>query len=360
MTISDNNTIRDMPRKSIPSWIKREIVKLWLHGSKRPEICEKVGYSEGAVWSVINEFKEKAKEQSLEEATRIYKVKEDLDTLREITSYIKSWMSVEDAIEGLKVSKELLNAGVEYKELKDFLNVYKMVSSNNFPSEAFIRSALDLYEISKESGLSPQEVTKHHEEVLGELREMEKRLEALKVKVSGLEEKRNQVVELERRISRAKRELTECNASISRLKSMKETLKKEISDAIAKGENAIGILNAKMSQSSEKSKALMEEVQRLEREVKVRSGMASEAERKFKEFDGKLEAYKALNPLLKLVVNCEGERHQVLPIALMFNERLCEWFKTHSPRNYLLESGLKSLINNLMEEIGLERQQRLP
>jgi len=141
---------------------------------------------------------------------------------------------------------------------------------------------------------------------------------------------------------------------------MKETLKKEISDAIAKGENAIGILNAKMSQSSEKSKALMEEVQRLEREVKVRSGMASEAERKFKEFDGKLEAYKALNPLLKLVVNCEGERHQVLPIALMFNERLCEWFKTHSPRNYLLESGLKSLINNLMEEIGLERQQRLP
>jgi uncharacterized protein YeeX (DUF496 family) len=102
-----------MPRKPIPNWIKREVVKLWLQGFKREEIAEKLKISSGSMWNVINEFKEKAKELTLEEAARIYDVEGDVEALHQLADYVRSWMSIEDAAEVFSIYKELQDAGVK-------------------------------------------------------------------------------------------------------------------------------------------------------------------------------------------------------------------------------------------------------
>jgi predicted nucleic acid-binding Zn-ribbon protein len=258
--------VRKLPRKPIPNWIKREVVKLWLQGFKREEIAEKLKISSGSVWNVINEFKEKAKELTLEEAARIYDVEGDVEALRQLADYVRSWMDIKDATEVFSIYKELQDAGVKPNELKDFLEVYKATSSGKFSVSDFISSAIDLHKMAKEMGFSLKEITVEYQKKLNEFKSLEARVKSLNKEIAGLEKVRAQAIKLKKSLSEAEQELNVCNELIGRLEARRKSLEKEVAEA----EERVRQLRAEIPQISRKVEDLRAERGKLEGDVESR------------------------------------------------------------------------------------------
>jgi DNA repair exonuclease SbcCD ATPase subunit len=254
-----------LPRKPIPNWIKREVVKLWLQGLKREEIAEKLGISSGSVWNVIDEFKKKAEELTLEEAARIYGVGDDVEALRQLASYVGSWMNVKDAVEGFSIYKELRDSGVNLNELKDFLKIYNAISGK-LSARDFIKAVVDLYGIAKEAGLSPKEVAVEYQKKLNELKSLEARVKSLSKEIEGLEEMRAQAIKLRRSLSEAERILNVLSELIERLEARRKLLEEEV----AEEEERVRKLHAEILQLSGRVEDLKAERNKLEGDVESR------------------------------------------------------------------------------------------
>ncbi len=149
-----------MPRAPISNQRKLEIVKLWLIERLTYEkISERTGVSIGRISEVINEFKRTAKTLSLEEAVRIYGVKDEVELLLDLSSDLRrAGITVSEAKEGAQLLKKLQELGVKRDDLEGWIKLCQKISPSSYPINDFISASIELSKLENETGLSFREL----------------------------------------------------------------------------------------------------------------------------------------------------------------------------------------------------------
>lgn len=258
-----------MPRRPISPQKRCEIIRLWLvEHLTYGEIRERTGVSMGMISETVNEFKKKAKEMSLEEAARIFGVKDEVSALLDLSEDLKeAGITVSEAKDGAALLRKLNEMNVKIDNVESWVNLCSEISQPNFPTDEFVEAAIKLSRLERETGLDYKRLISEYEGKLGKLNEMRTTIETLNGEIKDLKEKRSLKNKLEKRIIEAKRKLNAYETSIKKLEGKKKTLEEELRHSIAKGEEAIDFLNAKIEELSNNVKALEEEQKRLNEEL---------------------------------------------------------------------------------------------
>jgi len=258
-----------MPRTPISDEKKFEIVRLWLIERLTYEkISKRTGVSLGKISDVINDFKAKAKELSLEEAARIYDVEDKVGRLLDLSEHLRrAGTTVSEAVEGAALLRKLKEMGVQMDEVGSWIKLCQKISQPDYPVSDFIQAAIRLSKLESETGLDYRELLSIYERRLSELREMEAKIKTLREEVKDLEEKRSLKIRLERQISKAEQKLHMYRESVSELEAKKRSLEEELTQLKKKGEMEVSALMAKISELSKGLEALKEERKRLDEDL---------------------------------------------------------------------------------------------
>jgi len=258
-----------MPRPPLSNEKKFEIVRLWLiERLTYIEISKRTGVSTGAISEVINDFKAKAKELSLEEAARIYNVGDEVSQLLDLSEHLKrAGAAVSEAVEGAALLRRLKEMGVQIDDVESWIKLCQRMSQPDYPIKDFVPAAMRLSKLEGETGLDYGKLLSGYEMKLSELREVEAKIKALKGEVKDLEEKRSLANRLERQVSEAEKRLRIYRKSVSELEDRKRSIEEGLKYSMTEGEKAINVLSAKINELSKKLEALEGERRRLEEEL---------------------------------------------------------------------------------------------
>jgi len=265
-----------LPRRPISPQKRCEIIRLWLvEHLTYEEIRERTGVSMGIISETVSEFKKKAREMSLEEAARIFGVKDEVSALLDLSKDLKeAGITVSEAKRGACLLAKLDEMNVKIDDVESWINLCREISQPNFPANEFVEAAIKLSKLERETGLDYKHLISEYEWKLGKLKQaqvtietLKEEINALEKEVKGLEEKRSLKDKLEKRIIEARSELNAYETSIKELESRKKTLEEDLRHSIAKGKETLGFLNAKIEELSKNVKALEEEQKRLNEEL---------------------------------------------------------------------------------------------
>ena len=184
-----------MPRAPISPQKKYEVIKNWLERQTHEENSRRTGISVGSISNIINEFKEKAREMSLEEAARVFGVGDEVSALLDLSDDLKrEGVTVREAKEGVIVLKELKGLNVTADNVRSWIELCKRLSQPNYPVEEFVSSSIRLMSLEAEYGVNYRALIgdfeakgKERERLSKELRELAQRLQALKSEVEKIE-----------------------------------------------------------------------------------------------------------------------------------------------------------------------------
>jgi len=206
-----------MIKISLPK--KLLVIRLYLEGLPYGEIAAKAGVSTGAVANIVEELKS-GKLPGIEDLA------DQIDSLRELAVGLnKANISAVQAAVGLTVLNRLSDLSVEPKDIDQVAFLCHDLTAGEGDPKAFMKAALALEEVTKQTGLAPDALEKK----VKELQEAASQLEPL---ASEAKETKIEVVELVAK----KQELSD---EVSALSQQRDGLKKDIalkvkhSDALA-------------------------------------------------------------------------------------------------------------------------------
>jgi transposase-like protein/regulator of replication initiation timing len=177
-----------LPRRPISPQKKREIIRLWLVGRLTyEEIRERTGVSVGTISGTIKEFKKKANEMSLEEAARIFGVKDEVSALLDLSNDLKrNGLTLYEARQGVALLKDMASLGITEENIKPLLELCRRVSQPNCQPAKYISSALRLLRLEKETGMDYKKLLEDYEDKLAERAGFLEEIEKLKVQIVRL------------------------------------------------------------------------------------------------------------------------------------------------------------------------------
>jgi uncharacterized coiled-coil DUF342 family protein len=293
--------VRALPRPPIPPQRKYEVVKLWLVDRLTyEEIRKRTGISVGKISEIVNEFLEKARERSLEEAARIFGVGDEVGVLLDLSKTLReAGIAISEVKEVVGLLRKLSEMGVKVDNVKVWVEFFQRISQPGFPLREFVEAAIKLQNLEKQAGLSYESLISDYEEKLKEIKSMQKNIEVLRREIRDLEEKKKLATKLENRVLKAKQEL-------SRLENMKKFLEEEnkkLQNALILGEEAIKTLHAEIDKLSKTVEALETKRKRLEEEIAQKRGELENLSSKVSEMRSQYESLKVKYEDLRVLVN---------------------------------------------------------
>jgi len=194
-------------------------VRLYLEGLPYSEIAAKVGVSTGAVTNIVEELKA-GKLPGIED------VSDQVDALRELAVGLnKAHITAVQAAVGLIVLNRLADLGVEPKDIDQVASLCHDLTAGEGDPKAFMKAALTLEEVTKQTGLAPDE--------------LEKKVKGLQEAASQLEPLASEAKETKIEVDKLEAKKQELSDEVSALAQQQDGLKKDIalkvqhSDALA-------------------------------------------------------------------------------------------------------------------------------
>jgi len=301
------------------------IIRLYLEGPPYSEIAAKAGVSTGAITNIVEELKA-GKLPGIED------VSDQVDALRELAVGLnKAHITAVQAAVGLIVLNRLADLGVEPKDIDKVASICHDLTSGEGDPKTFMKAALALEEVRKQTGLAPDELEK---KVKG-LQEAASQLEPL---ASKAEEAKLQVDALETK----KQELSD---TVSALSQQQDALKQDIalkvhhSDALA----------AQTASLEEKAQAANIQLAGARENLKTLAKIGSPAELGKRLFEELVKLDKALG-LEEVIEAKEGE---LLKVKKAVSDARKEKVAIKAANDKLLEeqSGLKVVAEELKRHI---------
>lgn len=128
------------------------VVRLYLEGLPYSEIAAKSGISTGAITAIVGELKS-GKLPGIED------IIDQVDTLRELAVGLnKANMTAIQAAVGLIVLQRLSELDIEPKDIDHVASLCQDLTDGNTDAKAFMKAALALEKVKKETGLPPGEL----------------------------------------------------------------------------------------------------------------------------------------------------------------------------------------------------------
>jgi chromosome segregation ATPase len=270
-----------------------EVVKLWLvEHLTYEEIGEKTGISIGKISEIVNTFKEKAKETSLEEAARIFGAGDEVSALLDLSKTLKeAGATVNEAKGGAALLKKLNEMGVKMDDVESWVKLCQRMFEPGFPVREFVEATIKLSKLEGESKMDYKSLISEYERKWSELKELEAKVEALKGEAKDLEGKRSLLIKLNKQISEAERKLDVYRKSINELDAKKRHLERYLEEnlksSLDMGGKAVNLLKAEMDGLSKNVEALKSERSRLEEELTAKRRELAELDRKI--YEAKLQ-----------------------------------------------------------------------
>ena len=259
-----------MPRLPMSPQKRYEIIRLWLleHLTYK-EISKRVGVALGTVSKTVNEFKEKAREMTLEEAARMFGVEDEVSALLGLSEALKeAGVAVIESKRVASLLRKLNEMNVGVDEAESWVKLCQKLSRSNFPVSDFVEAAIRLSKLEMETGLDYRALISEYEKKLSKFK-------ALKKRVKDLERKRSLVAKLERRVVEAERRLSIYKALMESYRRLSTDVEKLI--------EVINPLKAKVCELSKNVRALKEERKRLDEELASKREELAKLNRKISE-----------------------------------------------------------------------------
>ena len=287
--------------------IKKEmsIIRLFLSGHSYQEIATKTGVSKGTVANVIAALKAgQFPEAQLpaEQIELLHELATDLHHLKQTPA---------QAIVGAGVLSHLNELGVEPAEIQAWATMCKDLTKDQAEAQDFVRAAFYLDKLSKNTGLTPQE--------------LESKVHALEEKVAHLEPKLQ--------------ELQVCQKKLEGLEKQRTALEQETS----KLQKEHGLLSNQVGQKEQRDSELSHRIQEFEQRLQVADERLALARKELKLLS-KLGL--SIDDLMGLEqrIGAISQRHGIKPAAL--RDRLL-----HELEQLDKGFGLESLVKEKRKEL---------
>jgi predicted nucleic acid-binding Zn-ribbon protein len=184
------------------------IIRLYLEGHPYSEIAAKAGVSTGAITNIVEELKA-GKLPGIED------VSGQLDALRELSvGLYKAHITAVQAAVGLIVLNRLADLGVEPKDIDKVASLCHDLTSGESDPKTFMKAALALEEVRKQTGLAPDE--------------LEKKVKGLQEAASQLEPLATKAKETEIEVDELAAQKQQLSQTVSALSQQQDSLKKDI------------------------------------------------------------------------------------------------------------------------------------
>ena len=307
-----------MPRHPLSPQKKYEIVRLWLvERLTYEEIKEKTGVSVGGISETVNEFKEKAKGMSLEEAARIFGVVDEVSALLDLSDDLKrAGLTLHEAKEGVALLKDMRNFGVTADNVRSWIELCRRLSQPNYPVKEFVSSSIRLMSLEAEYGVNYESLigdfeakAKERERLSKELQELAQRLQALKTEVEKIDGELRSKKETMQTLSKMESKLkTSIESYEARLKELQEKAQQNV-------------------QLEEDLRNKREQCEALDKSIGEKKGELSRLEDEHKGFKEKIDAcrkeYEELNSKLERL----RSEYNTLSQKVVENRRYCNLAK---------------------------------
>ena len=150
---------------------KHKAVKLFLTGLSYDEVAHRVGIAKGSVVNIINEFREGYLQVPPD-------MIEYVDALRQVAVDLrKNNTSIAQVQSCLKLDLKLREMGVSRENAEHWLDICHNIASPAVSTERFVAAALELSQVTSESGLSYADVLNDYSAKLSRSRELSKAIQ---------------------------------------------------------------------------------------------------------------------------------------------------------------------------------------
>lgn len=183
-------------------------IRLYLEGLPYGEIAAKAGVSTGAITNIVDELKG-GKLPGFEDLA------DQTDALRELAVGLnKAHITAVQAAVGLIVLNRLADLGVEPKDIDKVASLCHDLTAGEGDPKAFMKAALALEEVTKQTGLAPDE--------------LEKKVKGLQEAASELEPLASEAKEAKIEVDELEAKKQELSGTVSALSQQQDGLKKDI------------------------------------------------------------------------------------------------------------------------------------
>lgn len=212
-------TVRLSPQKV------SKIFRNYFSGMPQCEIAKKAAVDQSTVSIYSSRFKQKAAEVGLSTAGEEFGVFNEINALRSLSAELfKHNLTVEEANQGLMIMKAFVKIGIEPERHTTLVKICKEVDD-----PGFIQAALKLSRIETEGNMSYEEVVSRFERMTLELPSVENKLRKTQTKFKSLSDliaKRNQeLAKVEARLAQLQKD---AKAKLAKLEQEFENKKKEL------------------------------------------------------------------------------------------------------------------------------------
>jgi len=147
------------------------VIKLFLTGLSYDEIAQQAGIAKGSVVNIINEFREGFLPVPPD-------MTEYIDTLRQVAVDLrKSNTSIAQVKSCLRLNAKLKEIGVSNEDAEQWLDICDDIASPTVSTGQFVSAALELAQLSSDSGLSYGDVIADYNTKLNSSKELDKEVE---------------------------------------------------------------------------------------------------------------------------------------------------------------------------------------
>ncbi len=143
--------------KEIKISIKLKVVKSFLNGDTFDEIAKQLGIAKGSVVNIIDDFRNGL-------LPLPFGMAEYVDELRHLVIHLKKQQTTVAAVKPcLQIHTRMKEMGVGDEQVEQWLDISENIASTTVTNNQFIKSALELAEVTAANGMSYQSVVEDYE-----------------------------------------------------------------------------------------------------------------------------------------------------------------------------------------------------
>jgi len=183
-------TVATMPKK-VEDWQEDQVIELYLKGYTEKMIEGEADVGHTKQREVIRKFVRESEKLGIDEAAQLHGVREIIEDVHRLSGQLRTHkLTIEDAAQGLVISKRLGQVGLSDDRALDFIDeVMDRVKREAFSVSEVVTYAKEMDDVETETGLSAHGVvsdledkTERREKMLAEVDSLTKETKQLEVK----------------------------------------------------------------------------------------------------------------------------------------------------------------------------------